>query len=126
MGDHILDALGGDPPSGPKPGVPPYATPVFVPAHPRYPGRGLPPVLAVELLEWAGTTPVPVAFTSLELLVAALGPAQPWVAASLGPFAEAMRAAGLPSVRLDPRTPPEAARWRPADLETYARRVASE
>ncbi|WP_041983781.1 SAV_915 family protein [Streptomyces sp. AcH 505] len=50
--------------------------------------------------------PVPVAFTSLSGLVEALGPAQPWIAVSLGPFAETMRDARLPQVRLDRRDRP--------------------
>jgi hypothetical protein len=126
VADRILDALGGVAPTGPKQDVPPYATPVFVPAHPRYPGGGRPAVIALELLALNGTTPVPVAFTTLERLVAALGPAQPWIAVSLGPFAEGMAASGLPAVRLDPKTAEGAASWRAEDLEDYARKVACE
>jgi hypothetical protein len=126
VADHILEAFGGTAPTGPKAGVPPYTTPVFVPAHPRYPGGGRPAVRAVELLELPGSAPVPVAFSTLEGLVAALGPAQPWIAVSLGPYAEGMATCGLPAVRLDPNVAEGAGRWRAEDLETYARKVASE
>lgn len=112
--------------AGRNDGVPPYATPVFVPAHPRYPGGDRPALVAVELLALGGTTPVPVAFTTLERLVAALGPAQPWIAVSLGSFAEGMAASGLAAVRLDPRVAEDAASWRAEDLETYARKLAGE
>ncbi|AEW95821.1 MULTISPECIES: SAV_915 family protein [Streptomycetaceae] len=107
---------------GPADGVPAYHTPVFVPAHPRYPADGAPRI-AVELLEHAGTTPVPVAFTTLRKLVDALGPAQPWVACSIGPFTEAVRDAGLPKVRLDPSVAPGIRTWRTEDLRAYAQEV---
>ncbi|WP_269853454.1 hypothetical protein [Streptomyces sp. RPT161] len=127
MGEHIrsriLDFLEGPSTMGPVPGVPAYHTVVFIPAHPRYPDGEGQPRIAVELLEHSGTTPVPVAFTSLEKLVEALGPAQLWIASSIGPFAEAMRDAGLPKVRLDPAVTPGTVTWRAEELEAYARKV---
>jgi hypothetical protein len=111
---RILDvALAGT--DGAREGVPPYGTTVFAPAHPRYPQGGR-PVVDFELLAHTAGRPVPVAFTTLDLLVAALGDAQPWIAVALGPYAEAMRDAGLPSVRLDPAVDGTARGWRPQDL----------
>ncbi|MEU6540916.1 SAV_915 family protein [Streptomyces sp. NPDC047000] len=117
---------------GPRPGVPPYHTPVFVPAHPRYVdatdprGRAVRvPFIAYELFAAApgtATAAVAFAFTSLERLVAALGDAQPWIATSLGPLAEGMRERGA-GVVLDPRPVPGQINWRPADLAAYAREV---
>lgn len=112
---RILDVALAETADGARDGVPPYSTPVFVPAHPRYP-RGGPPTVDFELMAHAGGAPVPVAFTTLELLVAALGDVQPWIAVSLGAYAEAMRDAGLPSVRLDPAVDGTGRGWRPQDL----------
>jgi hypothetical protein len=123
VADHILEAFGAADPDPEQPPGPAWDMPVFVPAHPRYVRAEGPPVFAVELLEWAGTTPVPVAFSSLERLVTALGEAQPWMAVAVGPFSTAMVAAGLPKVRLDPAVPPGVATWRREDLEEYARKV---
>ncbi|MCF3963077.1 SAV_915 family protein [Streptomyces fuscigenes] len=115
---RILDvAL--DAPDRPRDGVPPYGTTVFAPAHPR-PGHDGPPVVDFELLACAAGPPVPVAFTTLAALVEALGDAQPWIAVGLGRYAEAMREAGLPAVRLDPAVTGGARTWRPQDLiDTY-------
>lgn len=117
---------------GPRPGVPPYHTAVFVPAHPRHAvatdPRGRPvrvPFIAYELfaLTSGGTTaPAAFAFTTLERLVAALGDAQPWIATSLGPLAEGMRERGA-VVLLDPALAPGQVNWQPADLAAYAREV---
>ncbi|WP_329455342.1 SAV_915 family protein [Streptomyces sp. NBC_01497] len=116
---RILDVALTDAPDRAREGVPPYATRVFVPAHPR-PGRDGPPVVDFELLACAAGPPVPVAFTTLAGLVAALGDAQPWIAVTLGPYAEAMRDAGLPALRLDPAVRAEARTWRAQDLiDTY-------
>ncbi|MEH0575251.1 hypothetical protein QBA54_12300 [Streptomyces sp. B21-108] len=136
-------------PPGPKPGVPAYHMPVFVPAHPRYAdvtdADGRParvPFIAYELFEHptAGTSPqtgtgtgtqtgdgtqtgaVAFAFTTRDRLVAALGEAQPWVATSIGPLAEAVSAYGA-TVLLDPRIAPGHHNWQPDDLAAYAREV---
>ncbi len=123
--DDIVRALEGSGPKGPNPGVPAYRTQVFVPAHPRPPRDGEPPVIGLELMTGADGEPVSVAFTSLEKLVAALGPAQPWVGALLGTFTEMMTRAGLSPVLLDPAVPPGAGRWRPSDLEELAGKAES-
>ncbi|MDF3297609.1 hypothetical protein [Streptomyces tropicalis] len=112
----------------PRPGVPPYHTPVFVPAHPRYVDTDGPdgrpvrvPFIAYELFAHPGdgTAAVAFAFTSLEKLVAALGDAQPWAAASLGPLAVGMGEHGA-TVLLDPRVAPGRPNWRPEDLAAFA------
>ncbi|MFG2134240.1 SAV_915 family protein [Streptomyces sp. NPDC048751] len=116
-------------PEGPKPGVPPYHTPVFVPAHPRYveatDESGTPtrvPFIAYELFEHPTDGTVALAFTSLDRLVAALGEAQPWVVTSLGPLAEGVGGQGV-TVRLNPHLAPGPPNWHPADLAAYAREV---
>ncbi|OAR22436.1 hypothetical protein A8W25_22580 [Streptomyces sp. ERV7] len=117
---RILGIVGVDAAKSAQAGVPPYHTPVFVPAHPRYPAGGAAPRVGFELLLPPSGPPVPVAFSSVAKLVEALGPMQPWIALSIGPFAEAMREARLPKVRLDPEVAPGGRRWRPEDLErTY-------
>jgi hypothetical protein len=114
---------------GPKPGVPAYHTPVFVPAHPRYAvaqnAEGRPvrvPLIAYELFEHPTDGTVAFAFSTLEKLVAALGEAQPWVASSIGPLAEGMRERGF-TVHLDPRVAPGHHNWQPADLAAYAQEM---
>ncbi|MFD9796080.1 SAV_915 family protein [Streptomyces sp. NPDC059070] len=117
---RILGIVGVDAAKSAQPGVPPYHTPVFVPAHPRYPADGSAPHVDFELLRPPSGPPVPVAFSTLPKLVGALGPMQPWIALSLGPFTEAMREARLPKVRLDPEVAQGGRRWRAEDLErTY-------
>ncbi|WP_249416205.1 SAV_915 family protein [Streptomyces sp. TS71-3] len=116
-------------PPAPKPGIPAYHTPVCVPAHPRYvdttDADGRParvPFIACELFEHPADGTVALAFSTPQRLVAALGEAQPWIAASIGPLAEGMRERGL-TVRLDPRVAPGQRNWQPADLAAYAREV---
>ncbi len=111
---------------GPKPGVPAYHTPVFVPAHPRYVDTTdqsgaltRVPFIEYELFEHPIDGTVALAFTTLDRLVAALGEAQPWVATSIGPLAEGVSEHGV-TVRLDPRLAPGPPTWQPADLAAYA------
>ncbi len=116
---------------GPKPGVPPYRTPVLVPAHPRYvdttadsgrPARA--PFIAYELFEHPVRGSVVFAFTTPAKLVAALGEAQPWVATSIGLLAEALDEHGV-TVLLDPRVAATGhPNWLSADLAAYARAVS--
>ncbi|MER6567126.1 SAV_915 family protein [Streptomyces sp. NPDC001093] len=114
---------------GPKPGVPAYHTPVFVPAHPRsvvttgVTGRlARVPFIVYELFEHPASGTVAFAFTSLEKLVEALGDSQPWAAASIGPLAEGMRQQGV-TVLLDPRVAQGQRNWQPEDLAAYAQEV---
>jgi hypothetical protein len=131
--DHVDHVDHGDRveagPPGPKPGVPAYHTPVFVPAHPRYVDTtdpsGTPtrvPFIAYELFAHPTDGTVALAFTTPARLVAALGEAQPWVATSIGPLAEGVRELGV-TVLLDPCIAPGPPNWQPADLAAYAREV---
>ncbi|MEV6512761.1 SAV_915 family protein [Streptomyces sp. NPDC051642] len=114
---------------GPRPGVPAYETPVFVPAHPRYvdavddDGRPVRvPFVVYELFEYPAQRTAAYAFSTVEKLVAAFGEAQPWVGTSIGPLAEAMGERGG-TVVLDPKVAPGRPNWRPADLAAFAREV---
>ncbi|MEU2054358.1 SAV_915 family protein [Streptomyces bungoensis] len=111
----------------PRPGVPAYHTPVCVPAHPRSVAATGPdgrparvPFVVVELFAHPGHGTVAFAFSTPAKLAAALGGAQPWVAASIGPLAESLAEQGA-GVLLDPRVAPGASNWRPADVAAYAR-----
>ncbi|MFF7750739.1 SAV_915 family protein [Streptomyces sp. NPDC007971] len=134
---HLLDLVEAAPPPGPaaddrprpKPGVPAYHTPVFVPAHPRSVAStgtgGRParvPFVVFELFTHPAHGTVAFAFTTLEKLVEALGEAQPWAASSLGPLAEGVRDQGV-TVLLDPVVAPGEPNWRPADLAAYIQEV---
>ncbi|MFI1761379.1 SAV_915 family protein [Streptomyces sp. NPDC020800] len=134
---HLLDLVEAAPPPGPaaddrprpKPGVPAYHTPVFVPAHPRsVAGTGTDgrparvPFVVFELFAHPAHGTVAFAFTTPQKLVEALGEAQPWIAASLGPMTEGVAEQGL-TVLLDPRVTPGEPNWRPEDLAAYAREV---
>ncbi|WP_099935831.1 SAV_915 family protein [Streptomyces sp. 3214.6] len=107
---------------------------MFVPAHPRYAdvtdAHGRPTrvsFIAYELFEHqaagagtgTGTGTVAFAFTTRDRLVAALGEAQPWVATSIGPLAEAVAEHDV-TVLLDPRVAPGHHNWQPDDLAAYA------
>lgn len=133
----LLDYAEAEPPArpaadghpGPKPGVPPYETPVFVPAHPRYidavneDGRPVRvPFIVYELFEHPANHTAACAFTTVEKLVDAFGEAQPWVVTSIGPLAEALGERGA-TVVLDPRVEPGNHNWQSADLAAYAREV---
>ncbi|GAA1982831.1 hypothetical protein GCM10009738_72150 [Kitasatospora viridis] len=95
---------------------------VYIPAHPRYADQpGVAPQIGFELLHSTLGGPIPVAFTTVEKLVAALGPAQPWIAAPARSYVQLMRRAGYAPVYLDPQVPPGARTWSPEDLDQYAR-----
>ena len=85
-------------------------SPVYVPAHPQDQH------LVHELYGSPGG-PVAVAFSTLELLVARLGPAQPWISVPAGEFITLMHRLGAEPVRLDPEIAPDAPRWAATDLE---------
>ncbi|GAA2470000.1 SAV_915 family protein [Streptomyces murinus] len=113
----------------PRPGVPAYHTPVFVPAHPRSVAAtgsdGRParvPFVVFELFEHPAHGMAALAFTTPEKLVEALGEAQPWAATSLGPLAEGVADRDV-TVLLDPRLAPGEPNWRPEDLAAYAQEV---
>lgn len=107
----------------PAPRVPPYRSTVYVPAHPVYSrnedGSPRSPRVGIELLRSAAGERFLIAFTSLDRLVEALGPAQPWAAYHLGPFTELMHRAGLDPVHLDPALEPGFRIWQPEDVERF-------
>ena len=95
---------------------------LIVPAHLQHPSSGAAegalPETVFELLK-GPTGAVPVAFTSIELLVERLGAAQPWAAVSARQFTALMDRLGLGPVFLDPQADRSARRWMPADLWQY-------
>jgi len=62
-------------------------------------------------------------FTTIERLVAALGPRQPWVALPLANVRRIMGAAGVDRIALDPAGEPGARQWQDSDLEALERRL---
>ncbi|MER6468452.1 SAV_915 family protein [Streptomyces collinus] len=134
---QLLDLVAAAPPpdagaddrARPRPGVPAYHTPVCVPAHPRsVAGTGTDgrparvPFIVLELFEHPEHGAVAFAFSTPRKLADALGEAQPWVAASLGPLAENVAGQGV-RVLLDPAPAPGEPHWRPSDVAAYAREV---
>jgi SseB protein N-terminal domain len=88
---------------------------VIAPAHPA-PHEPTEIVFEVRPGE-AGTEVLPV-FSSVRQLVAAFGPAQPWLALPLRTVRELAAAGGIREVVLDPVVPAGAWRWQYSDLET--------
>lgn len=95
----------------PPPGV------VIAPAHP---GDGRTNVLFETRAADDGRPVLPV-FTSLQRLVAAFGPAQPWLAVKMQTVLEVAADGGLAGVVIDPVVPPGAWRWGTQDLEHLER-----
>lgn len=91
---------------------------LIVPAHLQYSVEGALPETVFELLK-GPTSAVPVAFTSVDLLVERLGATQPWAAVSARQYTALMDRLGLGPVHLDPQTNRSARRWAPADLRQY-------
>lgn len=88
---------------------------VIAPAHPA-PHEPTEIVFEVRPGD-AGTEVLPV-FSSVRQLVAAFGPAQPWLALPLRTVRELAAAGGIREVVLDPVVPAGAWRWQYSDLET--------
>jgi hypothetical protein len=61
-------------------------------------------------------------FTTVERLVSALGPRQPWVALPLANIQRIMDGAGVQRIALDPFDQPDARQWQDSDLEALERR----
>lgn len=129
MADDILEAFGPNAPdsqgsSERKPPLPPD-TRVFVPAHPRHPADpSRRPEIGFELLgRQDGSRPVPVAFTDVRKLVAALGDAQPWIAVPVRWFVELMRDSGFGRTYLDPEVEPGTPTWSADAVKAYAEAV---
>ena len=92
---------------------------VYVPAHPdpSRPDRAL----EFEVRQLAdGSLALP-AFTSLDQLALALGPAQPWARMPLRAARALMTAAGIPTVVLDPQSADSAWRWTEEDIVELAK-----
>jgi SseB protein N-terminal domain len=88
---------------------------VIAPAHPA---PHEPAEVVFELRSGGeGRNVLPV-FSSVRRLVAAFGPAQPWLALPLRTVRELAAAGGIREVVLDPEVAPGAWRWQYSDLET--------
>ena len=91
---------------------------VIAPAHP-VPHQ--PAEIEFELRPGEDGTDVLPVFSSVRLLVAAFGPAQPWLAMSLRKVRELAAAGGVRQVVLDPVVVSGAWRWQYSDLEELER-----
>jgi hypothetical protein len=87
---------------------------VVVPAHP---GAG--DQLIFEARREPNGLVLP-AFSSVRVLVAALGHSQPWAVVPLATVMSAADAAGVSLVALDPEVSGAAWRWEPADLGGFS------
>ena len=95
---------------------------VFAPARPDIrPGHETDVIFEVHETGDGGRA-LPV-FTTMERLVAALGPDQPWVALPLANVQHIMGAAGVARIALDPDGEPGARQWQESDLEALERRL---
>jgi SseB protein N-terminal domain len=95
---------------------------VFAPARPDIrPGREADVIFEVHQTGDGGQA-LPV-FTTVERLVSALGPRQPWVALPLANIQRIMGAAGVQRIALDPAGEPGARQWQDSDLEALERRL---
>lgn len=104
--------------NGGLPGLPEI---VLAPARPDVrPGHAADVVFEVHRLSDGGRA-LPV-FTTVERLVTALGPEQPWVALPLRNLQHIMGAAGVPRIVVDPGAEPGTWRWKVSDIEELARR----
>jgi hypothetical protein len=96
-------------------GVQPMNLPevVIVPAHPA---EGRTEVLFETRTDDAGQDVLP-AFSSVQRLVEAFGPDQPWLALKVETARELAISTGLADILVDPAVPPDAWRWTDQDLE---------
>lgn len=90
---------------------------VIAPAHPAHQRTEI----VFEVRPGTEGTDVLPVFSSVRRLVAAFGPAQPWLALPLRTVRELAAAGGVPQVVLDPMVPSGAWRWQYSDLETLER-----
>lgn len=91
---------------------------VYVPAHPDL-REGQRNVM-FETRTVADGSQVGVAFSTQDLLVAALGPAQPWVALNMGNLQAVLGTAGLTTILLDPQIDESVRWWTPESVEALA------
>lgn len=91
---------------------------VYVPAYPDpEPGRT---GVRFETRLLSTGEPVGIAFRGREALVAALGPAQPWMAIRLDRLRDVLGAAKIARILIDPQVDPAVDRWTPTHLEALA------
>jgi len=88
---------------------------VIAPAHPA---PHEPAEIVCEVRPGAEGIDVLPVFSSVRRLVAAFGPAQPWLALPLRTVRELAAAGGVREVVLDPVVPAGAWRWQYSDLDT--------
>ncbi len=95
---------------------------MFAPARPDIrPGHDADVIFEVrELADGGPALPV---FSTVERLVAALGPEQPWVALPLRNVQRIMGGAGVDRIVLDPDAEPGAWQWQASDIEALERRL---
>ncbi|HTS99693.1 MAG TPA: SAV_915 family protein [Streptosporangiaceae bacterium] len=95
---------------------------VFAPARPDIrPGHDADVIF--EVRELADGVPALPVFSTIERLVSALGPEQPWVALPLPNVRRIMGGAGVDRIVLDPDAEPGAWRWQASDIEALERRL---
>jgi hypothetical protein len=94
---------------------------VYAPAHPvRGDGEAK---IEFEVRAMADGTRVLPVFSSVDALVEALGPMQPWALLPMRAARAVMGVAGVPEVVLDPPVAPDAWRWSEQDLADYAEMI---
>jgi hypothetical protein len=86
---------------------------VVVPAHPGVDGKE---VMFETRIDDIGRDVLP-AFSSVERLVEAFGPDQPWLALKVETARELAITTGLADILIDPAVPPDVWRWNDQDLE---------
>ena len=96
---------------------------VWTPAHPSTQTGEANVVFEI----WSLTTgqSAALAFTSLEHLVIALGPAQPWVSLSLAYLRTVVAAGNIDTVAIDPALDPYARIWTLEDLLTLEKQMTA-
>jgi hypothetical protein len=100
-------------------GLPDLPEVVLAPARPDIrPGHAADVVFEVRRLSDGGRA-LPV-FTTVERLIAALGPVQPWVALPLQNIQHIMGGTGVARIVIDPAATPGAWRWQVSDIEALA------
>jgi hypothetical protein len=92
---------------------------VVAPAHPAHERTEI----VFEVRPGADGTDVLPVFSTVRKLVAAFGPAQPWLALPLRSVRELAGAGGVRQVVLDPVVTPGAWRWQYSDLEALEREL---
>jgi len=90
---------------------------VVAPAHPAHERTEI----VFEVRPGADGADVLPVFSTVRQLVAAFGPAQPWLALPLRTVRELAAAGGVRQVVLDPAVTPGAWRWQYSDLEALER-----